>query len=189
MKVAILHEGNSKKTNDNGLIKLLLEDLNLDENRVEFFGFGPKSNFYKTDYIKYKNLKLGIEEESINKILFILDADKEENDNTYGGLEKTKLELEKVIAELGLADLSNIYVTCDPKTQDGYLESLILSSIPIKHKECIETFLECSEFKSKENHKSILNQIYKRAYPNVPFDLSHPNFDALKEKLHNLFNK
>ncbi|MDO8261063.1 MAG: hypothetical protein Q7T50_06245, partial [Candidatus Magasanikbacteria bacterium] len=90
--------------------------------------------------------------------------------------------------ELSLSGLSDIYVTCNPNTKDGYLESLILSSIPKKQKECIETFLNCSEFKSKDNHKSILNQIYKIAYPNAPYDFSHKNFDELKQKLQNLFN-
>jgi hypothetical protein len=187
MKVAILHEGNTKQTNDNGIIKLLLKNLNLDEDKVEFFGFGSKSNFYKLDNVKYKSLKLQIEEESIGKVLFVVDADYESNDAKYGGLENTKLELEKIISELGLSEIFDIYVICNPQTKDGYLESLILSSIPEEQKECIETFLDCSEFKSKENHKSILNQIYKMAYPNAPFDFSDPNFDVLKEKLQNLF--
>jgi len=188
VKVAILHEGNSNKTNDNELLKLLLKNLNLDENKVEFFGFGAKSNFYKVDNVKYERLRLQIEEESISKVLFVLDADYEENDNKCGGAEKTKAELEKIISELSLSGLSDIYVTCNPNTKDGYLESLILSSIPKKQKECIEIFLNCSEFKSKDNHKSILNQIYKIAYPNAPYDFSHKNFDELKQKLQNLFN-
>lgn len=187
VKVAILHEGNAQKTNDNELLKLLLKKLNLDETRVEFFGFGAKSNFYKVDNVKYGRLRLQIEEESISKVLFVLDADYEENDNKYGGAEKTKAELEKIISALNLSELSDIYVTCDPNTKDGYLESLILSSIPQTQKECIETFLGCSEFTSKENHKSILNQIYKIAYPNAPYDFTHKNFDELKQKLQNIF--
>jgi hypothetical protein len=43
--VAILHEGNAKKTADNQLLKLLISNLNLDESRVRFFGIGTKSNF------------------------------------------------------------------------------------------------------------------------------------------------
>jgi hypothetical protein len=189
MKVAILHEGNSKSTHDNGIIKLLLQELDLDEDKVEFFGFGFKSNFFKSTFVKYENLKLQIEEESIGKILFVVDADYAENDKKYGGLENTNTELEKIIKELGLTDISNIYVTRDPNTQEGYLESLILSSIPEEQKDCIESFLKCSNFKSKENHKSILNQIYKIAYPNAPYDFSHKNFDELKQKLKNLFEE
>jgi hypothetical protein len=189
VKVAILHEGNAKKTNDNELLKLLIEDLGYDIEKVEFFGFGAKSNFFKSENTKYERLKLQIEEESISKILFVIDADYEANDKTCGGFENTKSELSKIIADLSLSEISDVYVTCDPNTKDGYLESLILSSIPKEQKECIETFLKCSEFKSKTHDKSILNEIYKKAYPHAPYDFSHPNFDELKQKLQNLFNE
>jgi len=187
VKVAILHEGNVKKTYDNELLKLLIKNLGLDIDRVEFFGFGAKSNFFKSDNKKYKRLRVQIEEEAIGKVLFVVDADYEVNDKKYGGFGNTELELKKIVETLDIANLADIYVTCDPQTKDGYLESLILSSIPEKQKECIETFLDCSEFKSKENDKSILNEIYKKAYPDAPYDFSHENFDELKEKLKNLF--
>ena len=189
VKVAILHEGNSKKTNDNELLKLLLKELNLDFNRVEFFGVGAKSNFFKSDNMSYKFLNKEINNRNISKVLFVVDADYEENDITYGGYENTEKKLNTIRKSLSIEGISDIYITCDPSDRCGYLESLILSSIPEKQKECIETFLECSEFKSKENHKSILNQIYKTAYPNAPFDFSHKNFDQLKTKLKNLFEE
>jgi len=50
-------------------------------------------------------------------------------------------------------------------------------------KDCIQAFLDCSEFKSKENHKTILNDIYKLAYPKAPFNFQHRHFDELKQKL------
>ena len=189
MKVAILHEGNSKKTNDNELLKLLINELNLDIEQVDFFGFGAKSNFFKVDNREYKILLQKIEERTISKVLFVIDADYTQNDSIYGGYNNTKIELEKIIKELKLEDYSDAYITCDPTEQCGYLESLILSTIPQKEKECIETFLECSDFKSKENHKAILNQIYKTAYPKAPFNFSHKNFDELKQKLKNLFKE
>jgi len=189
MKVAILHEGNSKKTNDNELLKLLIGELKLNIEQVSFFGFGAKSNFFKVDNREYKMLLQKMEERTISKVLFVVDADYIENDSVYGGYKNTKIELEKIIKELNLEEYSDTYITCDPTEQCGYLESLILSTIPKKEKECIETFLECSDFKSKENHKAILNQIYKTAYPNAPFDFSHQNFDELKTKLKNLFKE
>jgi len=189
VKVAILHEGNSKKTHDNQLLKLLLAEMNLDEKKVRFIGVGNKSNFFKIDNIDYIKLKMDIEYEKFSKILFVVDADYEKNDSIYGGYQNTKIELEKIIKKLNLEEYSDTYITCDPIEKCGYLESLILSTIPQKEKECIETFLECSDFKSKENHKAILNQIYKTAYPNAPFDFSHENFDELKTKLKNLFEE
>ena len=189
VKVAILHEGNSKKTADNELLKLLLEELKLDIDRVEFFGFGSKSNFFKLDNDRYRRIEVQLKEKVLSKVLFVVDADYIENDSIYGGVKNTQTELEKIIIELNLEEKSDIYITCDPIKQCGYLESLILSTIPQEQKECIETFLECSDFKSKENHKAILNQIYKTAYPKAPFDFSHANFNELKQKLKNLFKE
>ncbi len=187
VKVAILHEGNAKKTNDNELLKLLIQELELDSDRVVFFGMGVKKNFFYSEHPSYKNLKNSIENEEINKLLFVVDADYEHNDKKYGGYQNTENALKKIIVELGFQDYSDIYIVCDPKTKEGYLEPLILTSIPLQHKNCIQDFLSCSEFKSKDNHKSILNQIYKIAYPNKPYDFSHQNFDKLKQKLRDLF--
>jgi len=188
VKVVIIHEGNAKKTNDNALLKLLLKELGLSEEKVKFIGMGAKSNFFKKDNDNYKELLLDvIELQRVSKVLFVVDADYTENDSVYGGHRNTKRELEKVIIDLDLESYSDIYITCDPDELCGYLESLILSTIPQDQKECIETFLECSDFRSKENHKAILNQIYKTAYPKAPFDFSHTNFDELKQKLQTLF--
>ena len=187
--IAILHEGHARNTNDNELLTLLIKAIDLDIERVEFFGFGAKSNFFKIEYKGYKSLQLKIEEEEITKILFVVDADYEKNDTQYGGYENTERMLKAVISDLNLEDYAEIYITCDPEDQCGYLESFILSTIPDTHKACIEHFLHCSEFKSKENHKSILNQIYKMAYPKAPFDFSHQNFNGLKQKLSGLFVK
>lgn len=189
VRVAILHEGNAKKTHDNELLKLFITDLKFDLIQVDFIGMGTKSNFFKKDNIDYRELKLSLEKEDIQKVLFVVDADYKENDSKYGGYQKTKVELEKIIKLLNLEQQSDIYITCDPREKCGYLESLILSTIPKEQKECIETFLECSDFKSKENHKAILNQIYKTAYPKAPFNFSHPNFNELKQKLKNLFKE
>jgi hypothetical protein len=186
VKVAILHEGNAQNTNDNALLRLLINHLNEDEKKVEFFGVGSKNNFFKTESSVYKDLKFGIDEGSISKVLFIVDADYIENDVKYGGFANCTRELKSIVKELKLSKMSNIYVTCNPQTQSGYLESLILSTIEENEKKCIENFLDCSSFKSKENDKAILNQIYKHAYPNAPFNFEHQNFDELKEKLKSL---
>ena len=185
--VAILHEGNAQNTADNKLLRLLIEKLELNIKEIRFFGLGSKSNFFKEEYRAYKELLPEIKEGAFSKVLFVLDADYKGNDTTYGGFENT---LEKMIAlrkELNIYEISDLYITCDFDTKEGYLESLILSSIPQKQKECIETFLDCSEFKSKENDKAILNQIYNNAYPNAPYDFSSDKFNVLKQKLNKLF--
>lgn len=190
--IYILHEGNAKKTNDNKLIKLLIEHLKIqypemNVEKIEFHGMGSKSNFFKPEC--YPPLLLqGVKTNQIEKLLFVIDADYQKNDDVHGGFKNTHKELTKIIQKLEIEEVSCIYVTCNPTTEDGYLESLILSTIPEQQRKCIECFLTCSEFKSKENHKAILNDIYNLAYPNAPFDFAHSHFDTLKTELKNLFD-
>lgn len=189
--IYIFHEGNSKNTYDNKLIKLLIDDLKkqhqeITPEKIEFHGMGTKSNFFKVESYNAL-LRQGVETDRIKKILFIVDADDIKNDAVHGGFENTAKALSEIIIQLNFQDVSSTYIMCDPTTKIGYLESFILSTIPEQQKNCIERFLECSQFKSKENHKAILNQIYNMAYPNAPYDFAHPHFEELKTKLKNLF--
>lgn len=184
--IFILHEGHNKKTNDNKLIRLLIEHLELDGNKIDFHGMGYKSNFFKAD--NYNFFKQAVDTNQIEKILFIVDADNIENDATYGGFENTQRALNTIIDQLGFQGVGRTYIVCDPTTKTGYLESFILSTIPDAQRKCIECFLACSQFKSKENHKAILNQIYNIAYPNAPYDFEHAHFAQLKTELIRLFS-
>jgi len=187
VKFAICHEGHANKSLDSEIIKLLLQDLKLDIDRVEFYGFGSKSNFYKKDYKVYKNLQIAIQEREIEKIFFVLDADNEEDDHFFGGYGKTVNGLRSVVSNLRLGSVSDFYISCNPNTHTGNIESLLLLTIPEGQKECIDDFLQCSEFKAKGNDKALLRQIYKLAYPHTPYNFKHKYFDELKEKLQNLF--
>ncbi|HEY8038124.1 MAG TPA: hypothetical protein VIF37_21325 [Methylobacter sp.] len=185
--IAILHEGNVKPTHDNHLLGLLIRHLNLDIDLVDFYGMKSKGNFFKSDYVAYKTLKSRFENDQIKKILLIADADYIENDAKYGGYQNTQTALNAIVEQLGLKEISFAFVMCDPATNTGYLESFILSTIPDAQRNCIECFLNCSNFKSKENHKAILNQIYNIAYPDAPYDFEHKHFEPLKTALVNLF--
>ena len=187
VKHAIFHEGHVNKSADNGLIKQLIQHLELDIQKVHFYGMGSKSNFFKYNHNNYQDLKLLLETDQINKALFVIDADNHRSDSIYGGFNRTQIEIIKTIDQLNIKDCCDTYISCDPKTKEGYIESLILSSIPIAHKKCIETFFLCSNFSSRDNSKAILNQLYKRAYPNEPYNFEHSNFDSLKEKIIKLF--
>lgn len=182
-KYSVFVEGKT----DKDFLCLLLDKMKLDKDKVKFFIFGNKSNFFKADDERYTGFLLDIEQEHTEKSLFIIDADDENVDKKYGGHKNTKRELTDIINSLGIAN-SDIYIMCDSKTKTGYLESLILSSISEDQKQCIDNFLSCSKFKNKENHKAILHQIYQIAYPQAPYDFSHPNFNELKEKLKTLFS-
>lgn len=185
MGVAILHEG---KEIDREFIDLLINSLDPkpDKSLLSYYGFGSKSNFFDTSHNKYKDLKLEIANQSINKILFILDADNKKDDGKYGGYDNTKKELQHIIDELQLKS-TDVYITKDPNKDYGNFESLILSTISKEQQNCINYFLKCSDFKDKKNTKAILNQIYKLAYPKHPYNFNHENFNPLKEKLKSLF--
>jgi len=185
VKVAIVCEGK----NDRDFLQALISHLGLAVvNQINFYIFRGKSELLNPDHDRYlDDLKLEIEAGQISKILFVVDADNDESDAIKGGYENTQTALDALMAKLDVITISQSHIFCDPKTKLGYLESFVLSTISEAEKNCIERFLECSQFHSKESHKAILNQIYKTAYPNAPYNFSHPNFERLKAVLTQLF--
>lgn len=183
MRVAILHEGHAGKSEDNWLLKKLIAVLGFDESRVLFYGMGTKSNFFKHDHKDYRELRQQIATDQIGKVLFVVDADFQKDDKTYGGYENSLTALRKMVNDFNISDISQFYICCDPATKKGNVESLLLSTLDDEKRTCINSFLVCSDFKAKENSKAILKQIYRIAYPKAPFDFEHPNFDELKSKL------
>lgn len=182
--VAIVCEG---KNDRDFLEEIINHHFGSDIKNISFYIFRGKSDLLQATHQRYENLQNLINAGQIKRVLFVVDADNRQNDNIFGGYENTKTSLNNTIEQLGLISISQTYIMCDPETKVGYLESLILSTIPEQQKNCIERFLECSQFKSKENHKAILNQIYNMAYPDAPYDFKHPHFDELKTKLTQLF--
>jgi hypothetical protein len=183
VNIAIVCEGK----NDKEFLETLISHIGFDKSKANFYIFGGKSKFFELANTKYKDLKLEIDSGQIEKVLFVLDADDATTDIVYGGFENTQKELNVVINQLGIENISHAYVMCDPTTKIGYLESFILSTIPEGQRNCIKNFLECSQFKSKENHKAILNQIYNIAYPKAPYNFEHHHFEPLKTQLTHLF--
>ena len=187
VKAAILHEGSSNdKTADKNLIINLLANLGFDAGSFYFDGFGSKDNFFKNDNPNYNRLKAFIEVGQIDKIFFIVDTDYEKDDAKYKGYENAKNELKRIINELGFQDIARFYIVCDPVTKTGYLESLILASLPEEKRKCIERFVECSEINPKQIHKTIINHLYAIAYPDPPYNFDHPYFENLKIELSHL---
>ena len=176
VKSLIICEGK----NDRDFLKRLLEHLKIANIEIQIFN--NKSSIFKRE--KYENIsqELGT---IYKNLLIVFDSDFEKDNDKYGGFENSKREIETLISDLNLEN-ADYYIVCDPETKNGYLESLILSTIPEDKKECIENFLYCSNFKDKEKDKAIWNQIYKLGYPNSPYDFAHKNFDDLKNKLEKL---
>jgi len=42
------------------------------------------------------------------------------------------------------------------------------------------SFLDCIEFKEKNQHKYIMEQLHKITKPNKPYDFGHENFEGLR---------
>ena len=184
VNVAIVCEGKD----DKAFFETLISHLVFDEKNANFYILGGKSNFFDANNMSFKDLKLEIDGGQIEKVFFVVDADNVEADAVYGGLENTQTALNNIIKQLGVEEIAQTYIMRDPETNIGYLESFILSTIPTAQRNCIEGFLACSQFKSKESHKAILNQIYKLAYPNAPYNFEHHFFKPLINELTNLFN-
>jgi len=181
--VKIICEGKT----DKNFIKNFLEFLGIEISDDNFIVMGNKSNIFKIDNKEYKTLVALIKAEKIEKVLFIVDSDYQQDNAKFGGYENTQKEIEKLLDELRIREISDYFISCNPTTKEGYLESLILSTIDENLKKCYMEFLDCIEFKEKNHHKYIVTELHKLTKPNKPYNFNHKNFDILKEKLIKMF--
>jgi hypothetical protein len=181
--VKIVCEGKTDKKK----IKEILEFLQIKYTDDNFIVAGNKPNLLNKDLVEYKILKQQIDNEIVQKILFLVDVDFEKNDKTYG-YKNTEIRINKLRNDLEVEEISDYYLLCDPEIKEGYLESLLLSTISNEVKECFEQLIECKELNAKYTHKNILEEFYRISRPNSPYNFTHPNFKDLKQKLTNLFN-
>jgi len=128
---------------------------------------------------RYGTLTKQVKAGKISKLLFILDADKD-----FGA---TKADVEKLQENLNIINISDYLIMCDSKTKQGYLESLILETLPDEHKKCINSFLDCSG--AKRNAKHIVKSMYEQYYPDKGYNFEHENFKPLNDKLLQLFTQ
>jgi hypothetical protein len=104
--LAIIHEDEDHKT----LIENVINHLNLDKDKIEFYKMGSKTNFFKPDYKQYNLIKSRIDADQIEKILFVIDADYAGNDEKYGGYDATTRELNIIINNFKIQDKAEIYI-------------------------------------------------------------------------------
>lgn len=190
--IAIVHEDTGHKNLILALIEYLndLENLNVDAQAlVDFYQMGTKSNFFKSDCVEYKTLKGRIiDSNQIKKVLFVIDADFEKDNAIYGVFLNTQKQLQQVLDELAIESVSEIFVLCNPNSEEGHLESLLLETLPEEKRKCIECFVQCSKIKPQSFYKTILYNLHKTAYPTESYyNFKHPHFNELKQKLINLF--
>jgi len=183
--VKIICEGNSDKNK----LKEILSFLNIIYTDDNFIVMGNKSNIFKYESDEYKTLIQLVKFKKVEKVLFVVDADYEKDNAKYGGYKKTENELKSLITALKIEHVSDFYITCNPISNDGYLESLLLSTVDDTLKNCYDDFLDCIKFKEKNHHKYIMEQLHKLTKPNKPYDLKHRNFEKLIDKLDSLLNE
>ncbi len=128
----------------------------------------------------YSTTTKKINSKSINKVLFIFDADFKEDDKKIGGLEKSKEKIENLIKDLNWNIATDYYIF------DKNLDDFIINTLG--NKENFESCEKCFELKKVNKNRKILTCIYSKLYPKSPYDFSHANFIPLKNKLTQLFN-
>lgn len=189
--IAIVHEDTGHKNLLLAFIEHLNELENLDVNAealVDFYSMGTKSNFSKSDRIEYKTVKGRIDSDQVKKVLFIVDADFEKDNAIYSGFSNTQKQLQRVLNELDIESVCEIFILCNPNSEEGHLESLLLETLPEDKRKCIECFVKCSKIKPQNFYKTILYNLHKTAYPTESYyNFDHPHFDNLKQTLRNLF--
>lgn len=176
--VAILFEGIS----DEEVLKSIIEEYNLELNKVSFFDFKGKDNIFNISHKYYNEIEDEIEVGKIEKILIIVDADNPKDPNPNRGYTTSKEKLKEIITDLNFNISIDYYIMCN-MNKEGNLESFLLSVLDDKQQECIKKFREC--YKHDLSDKAVYNTFYKQK--KEPFDFNHPNFNLLKEKFTNLF--
>ena len=170
-------------------IKKLLSFLEIEFKNEDFLSTGGKSFLLKKDLEEYEILMTKVEAGFIQKILFIVDVDNVENDQSLCGMENTVSKIEALQSDLGVKEISDYYLACDPITQKGYFESLLLSTVDKEVIKCYEDFRTCSALNSKAVDKNILTELHNLTKPKKPYAFEHPNFKNLKEKLEKLYEE
>ena len=183
--VKILCEGKSDIKN----LKNLLNFLKISFHDEDFLSTNGKSFLLDKDLHEYTILTTKVQEGFIQKILFILDVDDFKNDISFCGIDNTIAKIEALQKDLNIEEISDYYLACDPRTQKGYFESLLLSTVDKEIIKCYKDFRECSELNSKSVDKNILTELHNLTKPEKPYDFEHPNFNKLKTKLKNLFKE
>ncbi len=187
--VKILCEG----IGDQKFLCRFLDHLAINHSKENFQIMQAKSSFFNPNNPNYKSLNQAIENKEVTALLFILDADNDIADQQHGGYEKSLASIQTIIDNKSWQSISTVFIACDPKTQEGCLESLIYASLAKKQQDCINAFINCSEvtFGQGCKHKPIVFKIFSSVWgkPEKIDTFDHPHFSELKTQLRALFAK
>jgi hypothetical protein len=128
----------------------------------------------KGELLKIENYSAIIQK--VDKLFFILDADDE--------YVATKTKIETLIKKI--EKKCDYFISCNPDSKRGFLESLLLNCVDKNLKECYNSFLECIGKNSLQKYqdKAILTKLFE--IKNPPYDVNCNYFNQLKDRFYNL---
>jgi len=186
VKSLILCEGGD----DIGFLNLMIKFLNISKNKIIIQKLDYKSNFFKLEIYKDKNILSKISTGQYDKLLLIFDSDYSNNDTKYGGFENSIVEIQKIIEkiknEIGFDFHIDYYIMCDPITKDGNLEHLIISTLSEEKQKCVNNLLKCIQPHNNNGDKKIVLSSYKTIFDEPNYNFPHINFENLIQKINNL---
>lgn len=163
----------------------ITQHLNVPKEKYKIIKTDGKSLLLDSSLEKYNGLQDDIEANRIRKVLFIVDSDNNHDNPDIGGYNNSTTKITELITNLNLTACSDYFIACDPTTQEGTIENLVVSTLTQEQAECINQFLQCSELENDDGKR--LLGIYNYGYPERPYDFNHQNFTTLKQKLNILF--
>ncbi len=183
VKSLILCEGGD----DIGFINLFLKFLEINSKNITIKKLDNKSNFFKLETYKDKNILESLENGEYDKVLFVFDSDYIQDDRVTGGFVNSEKSIQKITKEiksyLGFDLDLDYYIMCDPISKDGNLEHLIISTLNEKKQICVNQLLECIETHKTYGNKKIVLSSYKTIFDEPNYNFLHQNFKILKDKL------
>ena len=143
---------------------------------------GGKSKLLNSNHTKYQKLKMKIDNDDVEKALFVFDCDFKIDDKNCNGMKESQKCFEDLKKELKW----NIKI--DVHIFDRNLDYFLMETI--KDKDCYADFQKLTKCldveKLKPNKKPIAN-LYRDLYPYPQFDFKDNRFQPLKDKLIDLF--
>lgn len=177
-KSLILCEGGE----DVGLLRKLIAAISIPFEKIEVRKLlNNKSDFFSQNH--YGTIPNQVSAGLYSKVLFIVDADCVQNDKIYGGYTNTERELRSIISQLGFDEVADIFIACDPSTNEGTMEHLLLSTTESSKRTCVENLIDCINSSKSYSNKKIVYSGYSNIFPDTPYNFDHANFNILKDKL------
>jgi len=167
---------NDLKRNNEILVK---DTINFD-NYIEVMG--GKSKLLNSNHTKYQKLKMKIDNDDIEKALFIFDCDFKIDDKKCNGMEESKKCFDDLLINLKWNIEIDVYIF------DKNLDYFLIDTI--NQKECYEHFdklVQCLDIEQVKPNKKPIANLYRDLYPYPQFDFKDDKFQPIKDKLIDLF--